>query len=149
MQAGPSMITIIDCCDGFVRNKDTGECETHCDEGCFGGVCTGPNICTCDTGFTAIEGICKPVCTRPCPLNSVCHLPNECKCNEGYEKENGECKPVCPGGCRNGDCVAPRLCRCKPGFVLNEAYKECVPICEGGCPNGECAGPGICRCYPG
>lgn len=145
----PSVITIIDCCDGFVRNSETGECETHCDEGCFGGVCTGPNICTCDTGYTAQAGICTPVCTRPCPFNSICHGPDECKCNVGYIKENGECKAECPDGCINGDCISPKVCQCKHGFQLNKALNECFPVCEGGCPHGDCIGPAFCRCYPG
>ncbi|OXU17660.1 hypothetical protein TSAR_008146 [Trichomalopsis sarcophagae] len=141
-------LTIIDCCEGFIRNKSTGKCETHCDEGCFGGTCTGPNVCTCEDGWRPEAGVCKPICRRGCADNAYCFSPDICTCKFGYEEEEGICKPVCRYGCRNGQCVAPRDCRCNPGYYLNETQR-CEPVCEGGCPHGRCVQPGICECNRG
>ncbi|XP_032665934.1 uncharacterized protein LOC116841735 [Odontomachus brunneus] len=141
-------ITILDCCDGYRRNVTTGRCEPHCDRGCFGGHCTGPNICSCQEGWRAEEGVCMPVCTYQCQENAYCFSPEVCVCKLGYDEINGECKPICPNGCRNGECVAPRVCRCRPGFVLNDR-KECMAACEGGCAHGECTAPGVCTCHEG
>ncbi|XP_014475334.1 PREDICTED: fibrillin-1-like [Dinoponera quadriceps] len=141
-------ITILDCCDGYKRNVTTRNCEPHCDRGCFGGHCTGPNICSCEQGWRAEEGVCMPVCTYRCQENAYCFSPEVCVCQLGYDEINGECKPICPDGCRNGECVAPRVCRCRPGFVLNDR-KECVPACEGGCAHGVCTAPGVCTCHEG
>lgn len=138
----------MDCCDGYQRNVTTGRCEPHCDHGCFGGQCTGPNICSCERGWRAEEGVCMPVCTYQCQENAYCFSPEVCVCKLGYDEVNGECRPICPDGCRNGECVAPRVCRCWPGFVLNDR-KECVAACEGGCTHGVCTAPGVCTCHEG
>ncbi|XP_035723356.1 uncharacterized protein LOC118442172 [Vespa mandarinia] len=141
-------ITILDCCEGYKRNITNGNCDFHCEQGCFGGECTGPNQCTCKSGWFPENGVCMPVCLQPCQKDAYCFSPNVCACKLGYDEVNGECRPICPGGCRNGDCIAPRVCRCKSGYVLNN-LQECVPVCEGGCPHGECTAPGICTCYEG
>jgi len=69
-------------------------------------------------------------------------------CKLGYDEIEGRCRPICPDGCKHGECVAPRVCNCRPGFVLNE-HKECVAACEGGCVHGICSGPGVCTCNEG
>ncbi|XP_076241010.1 uncharacterized protein LOC143183369 [Calliopsis andreniformis] len=149
------LITILDCCDGYARNLTSGGCEPRCIPGCLGGRCTAPNICTCEPGWYPQEGVCMPHCEGPCQKDAYCFSPNECACKLGYDEVNGECKPICPGGCKNGDCVAPRVCRCKPGFALQPSGdvsaiepKKCVPVCEN-CRNGECTAPGLCSCREG
>ncbi|KAK0169115.1 hypothetical protein PV327_002861 [Microctonus hyperodae] len=52
-------------------------------------------------------------------------------------------------GCVDGDCIAPRVCRCRPGYILNEARHRCEAVCEGGCLHGQCSRPGVCSCDPG
>lgn len=141
-------ITILDCCDGYKRNETSGLCEPRCDRGCFGGRCTGPNICSCQSGWRSEDSVCMPVCTYQCQENAYCFSPEVCVCKLGYDEVNGQCKPICPDGCRNGECVAPRVCRCRPGYALNER-KECVAACEGGCTHGTCSAPGVCTCQEG
>lgn len=149
------LITILDCCDGYERNLTSGGCEPRCTQGCLGGKCTAPNQCTCLPGWFPQEGVCMPYCDGPCQRDAYCFSPNVCACKLGYDEVNGECRPICPGGCKNGDCVAPRLCRCKPGFALQPSTdssgietKRCVPVCET-CRNGECTAPGVCSCREG
>nr|XP_012153543.1 PREDICTED: multiple epidermal growth factor-like domains protein 10 [Megachile rotundata] len=149
-------ITILDCCDGYERNFTSGGCEPRCIQGCLGGRCTAPNVCSCAPGWFPQEGVCMPYCERPCQRDAYCFSPNVCACKLGYDEVDGECKPICPGGCRNGDCVAPRVCRCTMGYVLRASPestgiepKECVPVCENGCRNGQCTAPGICTCNEG
>ncbi|XP_011313066.1 von Willebrand factor D and EGF domain-containing protein [Fopius arisanus] len=145
-------VTVLDCCEGYRKNPATGRCESgsnSCVGGCFGGSCVR-GVCTCESGWIASEGICKPFCRNPCPVNAYCFAPDYCDCKLGWEKlPNGECKPICPGGCINGDCVAPKVCQCRPGYILNQQLQRCDAVCEGGCPHGECKAPGVCSCYPG
>ncbi|XP_058791253.1 fibrillin-1-like [Phymastichus coffea] len=138
-------ITIVDCCDGYRRDEYTENCEFYCEEGCFGGNCTGPNECTCEDGWRADHGECKPVCRQRCPRNAYCFSPNVCMCLFGFEEVNGVCQPICEHNCRNGDCVAPTDCRCHRGYFLNET-KHCEPICENDCQHGFCTAPGVCSC---
>nr|XP_031825838.1 fibrillin-1-like [Nomia melanderi] len=150
------LITILDCCDGYERNLMSGGCEPRCNQGCYGGKCTAPNVCSCPPGWFPQEGVCMPYCEMPCQKDAYCFSPNVCACKLGYDEVNGECKPICPGGCNNGDCVAPRVCRCKPGYSLQSSAdpasviepKICVPVCEN-CRNGECTAPGVCTCHEG
>ncbi|KAI4474584.1 hypothetical protein M0802_015538, partial [Mischocyttarus mexicanus] len=142
-------ITILDCCDGYKRNISNGNCDFYCEQGCYGGECTGPNQCTCKPGWYPSNGVCMPICQQQCQKNAYCFSPNICACKLGYDEINGECEPICPGGCTNGDCISPRVCKCKSGYVLNDQRQQCLPVCEGGCPHGECTSPGICTCTEG
>lgn len=63
--------------------------------------------------------------------------------------KGSECVAQCPGGCINGNCVAPNTCACKPGWTLDKAGKVCTPHCSHPCLNGECTGPDTCTCRPG
>ncbi|KAG5347474.1 VWDE protein, partial [Acromyrmex charruanus] len=141
-------ITILDCCDGYVRNVTSGLCEPQCERGCFGGRCTAPNVCSCPSGWRSEDGVCMPVCSYRCQENAYCFSPEVCVCKLGYDEIDGQCKPICPDGCKQGECVAPRVCSCRQGYVLNER-KECVAACEGGCVHGVCSAPGVCTCDEG
>ncbi|XP_011862690.1 PREDICTED: von Willebrand factor D and EGF domain-containing protein-like [Vollenhovia emeryi] len=141
-------ITILDCCDGYKRNVTSSLCEPQCERGCFGGRCTGPNVCSCPPGWRPEDGVCMPVCMHRCQENAYCFSPEVCMCKLGYDELDGLCRPICPDGCSHGECVAPRVCSCRPGYVLNER-KECVAACEGGCTHGVCSGPGVCTCGNG
>ncbi|KAG5320833.1 VWDE protein, partial [Pseudoatta argentina] len=141
-------ITILDCCDGYVRNVTSGLCKPQCERGCFGGRCTAPNVCSCPSGWRSEDGVCMPVCSYRCQENAYCFSPEVCVCKLGYDEIDGQCKPICPDGCKQGECVAPRVCSCRQGYVLNER-KECVAACEGGCVHGVCNAPGVCTCDEG
>ncbi|XP_074094043.1 uncharacterized protein LOC141524216 [Cotesia typhae] len=146
-------VMVLDCCDGYQRNAITNQCEyasTDCRAGCFGGRCVSGQ-CTCDPGWHPVEGVCKPICRRPCGENAYCFSPEVCECKLGWERDSpqGVCRPVCPGGCVNGDCIAPHVCQCRPGYTLNGTRERCDAVCEGGCHNGVCIAPGVCNCHPG
>ncbi|XP_043287216.1 von Willebrand factor D and EGF domain-containing protein-like [Venturia canescens] len=146
---GGGWVTIIDCCEGYVRDEATGDCTVQCEGGCFGGVCAPGGICTCESGWYAENGVCKPICRRACQRDAYCFAPDVCACKYGYEESvDGQCLPICTGGCENGDCIAFQTCRCKPGYVMN-GNNKCEAVCEGGCPHGECTRPGVCTCYSG
>ena len=71
--------------------------------------------------------------------------------NSRYENPPGDlesCQPICPHGCYGGECLAPNLCKCKPGFILNSS-STCTPTCVNGCENGKCVSPNECSCNPG
>ncbi|XP_008549478.1 epidermal growth factor-like protein [Microplitis demolitor] len=145
-------VTILDCCEGYQRNSISNRCESvsnDCRTGCFGGRCVA-GTCTCDPGWYPVEGVCKPICRRPCGENAYCFAPEVCECKLGWEKSSqGICRPTCPGGCVNGDCIAARVCQCHPGYTLNATRQGCDAICEGGCQNGVCTAPGVCACNVG
>jgi len=88
--------------------------------------------------------------------NGDCTDPDHCNCWRGYQLEHSEtnyhrCEPICgepsnPGGCVNGKCVAPYLCKCDDGFTqgpennytcyanlgCNKCIEQemfCLPIC--------------------
>ncbi|KAJ8682436.1 hypothetical protein QAD02_018228 [Eretmocerus hayati] len=146
--SSPGWVTVIDCCEGYARDPDSGLCETNCDEGCFGGKCVGPNQCQCEENWHPENGVCKPICHRPCAENAYCFSPGVCTCLFGFEERDGACRPVCLHDCENGDCVAPRQCQCHQGYRLNET-KHCEPVCESGCPHGQCYRPEMCLCDDG
>lgn len=56
--------------------------------------------------------------------------------------------PKCSGGCANGTCVAPDVCKCEPGYEFLNSTGHCFPICTG-CENGHCVVPGECICNSG
>lgn len=49
--------------------------------------------------------------------------------------------------CINGNCVAPNICECFPGYrFLDDRNCTCVPICNPPCINGYCTVDG-CICH--
>lgn len=62
----------------------------------FKGDCTGPNFCTCPTGYTGFD--CRiPVCEQSCSNGGWCVAPNSCQCPPGYS--GVDCSmPVCHQG---------------------------------------------------
>lgn len=122
------------CSEGY-RAKNDLICEPHC-EFCVNSDCVEPNKCKCHPGFSIVnnthceqcdcengdcvlgqcvchdgyilnEGVCEPVCDKPC-VNSVCVAPSMCACFEGHRKSNVSrvcCRPECGGVCNaDGEC---------------------------------------------
>lgn len=88
-----------------------------CDVPCVHGVCTGPDECTCEAGYSGAT-CAEPVCPVPCRNGGVCAAPDRCDCAEtGFEGASCE-QPLCvppwgSGPCENGGkCVAPGVCDC-------------------------------------
>ncbi|EAA14483.5 AGAP009762-PA [Anopheles gambiae str. PEST] len=167
------------CHEGFRLSLDNvSVCEPICGEdydyssaGCINGRCIRPNVCQCDEGYEFVDANqtrCESVeeiarqrlaqermaeCRRSC-RNGKCRA-GECRCNEGYAQPEGNtlsCKAVCVEPCRNGTCVRPDQCECKPGFVFvegsashcrseddlaREAYERCTERCRNGVCHGD------------
>lgn len=58
------------------------------------------------------------------------------------------CEPVCDDGCVNGNCTAPNVCVCHPGYI-RDLDNNCIPTCPKGCLNGVCTLQGKCSCTAG
>ena len=115
-------------------------CTQICENG---GRCTGPDICTCSTGWTGVDCT-KPVCSTSCGPSSLCVAPDVCDCKPGYSGAN--CKtPLCQQNCINGGtCIAPDTCGCAPGWFDTNCT---TPVCDNTCANGgNCTAPGKCAC---
>ena len=153
-----------ECCDGFVRNLVTGECEP---EGCYEDkdceeceICDG-DICIpmdCGPGYTCVKDQCEPICdcdetlcskTEACVnLDSETCYCKECEgdcdtnleCGEGcYCAGNGKCEPKpCKGKCTNGT-------ECGPGCGCDE-NGDCVPCDSLDCNTSECKDVLGCTC---
>ncbi|XP_056016043.1 uncharacterized protein LOC130053232 [Ostrea edulis] len=71
------------------------------------------------------------------------------KCCSGWRKLYDSCTiPVCNPSCMNGGyCVAPQVCRCRPGYGGTSCQTPvCVPSCDNG---GRCIPPWTCSCVSG
>lgn len=153
-----------ECCDGFVRNLVTGECEP---EGCYEDkdceeceICDG-DICIpmdCGPGYICVKDQCEPICdcdetlcskTEACVnLDSETCYCKECEgdcdtngeCGEGcYCAGNGKCEPKpCKGKCTNGT-------ECGPGCGCDE-NGDCVPCDSLDCVTTECKDVLGCIC---
>jgi|GEM_PF-449857 len=87
--------------------------------------------------------------TDDCAENADClnsWLSYTCSCMEGYEGNGFTCNPVCDPECVNGDCTAPDLCSCDPGW--SDALCD-IPVCSQTCMHGNCTAPEICTCGTG
>ncbi|XP_011700531.1 PREDICTED: fibrillin-1-like [Wasmannia auropunctata] len=139
-------------------------CEPICDVECGNGTCTAPDHCVCFDGYrNAKTGGCEPVCST-CG-NGTCVAPEVCECDDGFvladlgfeaqdsrasdvlENRTGNgsrCVPYCEK-CDNGECLAPGVCQCYTGFVMEGT---CVHACQGGCgTHGECVSERrTCKC---
>jgi hypothetical protein len=129
---------ICECLDGYVGDPYMGDpergCEPVCTEPCVHGTCDAPDHCACESGWSgAVCAECVPG-GGVCADNATC-APNAdrsaffCSCNSGYDGDGvSSCHPVCTQGCINGQCVAPGVCDCYPGFEsrLLGNCTECV-----------------------
>ncbi|RVE45848.1 hypothetical protein evm_009529 [Chilo suppressalis] len=69
-----------------------------------------------------------------------------------YQTQDLSFSPTCSGPCINGACAENNICKCYPGYVVDEddtSGRRCLPHCPGGCPNGYCASPYSCACDEG
>ncbi len=125
----------------------------ECDPPCLnGGVCTDPELGTCDCTGTGYRGeYCEePVCLPTCQNDGVCIAPDTCDCTgTGFEgsycqtPEGGE-EPDCDPECENGICLEGNQCECFAGY---EGDRCELPICEPACQNGGvCIEPDVCDC---
>lgn len=90
------------------------------------------SIRMCCPGYrTIIFGLCEPICSESCPVNSYCGEPDKCVCARGYEESHNHhvrsltskqpkqlrCRPKCSGGCPvHSQCVGHNQCACRPGY---------------------------------
>uniref|UniRef100_H0X157 von Willebrand factor D and EGF domains n=1 Tax=Otolemur garnettii TaxID=30611 RepID=H0X157_OTOGA len=64
------------------------------------------------------------------------------------EPTNRKAFAICRHPCgKNGECVAPNICKCKPGYIGSNCQ---TAVCHPDCKNhGKCIKPNICECPPG
>ncbi len=132
-----------ECCDGFIFNPITGECEEvgSCreDEGCPKCYICIDKEClprVCPTGYTCIDDECKKICdcdAGPCNKTEAC-VPFDgttcfCKKCEGDCGSNSDCGYGC--FCDNGTCK-PNPC----GVTTCADATDCSNGC--GCNGGLC-----------
>ncbi|XP_054724798.1 multiple epidermal growth factor-like domains protein 11 [Uloborus diversus] len=67
-------------------------------------------------------------------------------CCDGFQEQNERCEPVCLKNCVFGECVAPDICKCNPGWSGNQCNDA---VCSEGCKHGVCAHPEVCGCENG
>ena len=124
-------------------------CTQICENG---GQCTGPDQCTCPTGWLGIDCtiVDESTCGAgddPCGPNKLCLSPGVCSCKPGFEKNaGGDCTvPQCLQTCYNGgSCTAPDTCTCASGWFDSNCT---TPVCSNTCANGgNCTSPNTCSC---
>jgi len=121
------------CDQGYSGDPFHG-CVPVCTAACVHGSCTAPDTCACAPQWSGTMcDECDPS-VSPCSANSTCawSVPRSsfvCQCDTGFLADStGLCSPVCSSGCVNGECVAPEVCDCNPGFS-NRALNNCTE-CE-------------------
>lgn len=158
------------CCDGFVRNPQTGNCdpkpECQLDKDCppchicVAGTCVlitvppgyvlgNPDIgcvvkeCDCDAPNCGSYGACVQYDSTKCYCNPCSgNCSDNGDCGEGCFCDNGICKPApCFGPCLTGSDCGPG-CGCLDG--------KCVPCSSLGCNNNQdCLRASGCDCNGG
>jgi hypothetical protein len=129
---------IADSSNHLIR-KISAVCSMTCENG---GVCIGPEKCSCKEGWGAPDCT-RPLCSTPCGSRQICTGPDTCSCIPGYSGAN--ClTPLCVQQCRHGVCVAPDTCACQPGwFDPNCTTTVCSQTCGNG---GNCTTHDTCTC---
>lgn len=115
-------------------------CTQICENG---GKCTGPDVCSCPSGWYGIDCT-KPLCSGSAPPNKLCVAPDTFACKPGYTGVNCDV-PTCVQKCLNGGyCSAPDTCSCPRGwFDANCSTPVCLITCANG---GNCTAPDECAC---
>ncbi|EGI62311.1 von Willebrand factor D and EGF domain-containing protein [Acromyrmex echinatior] len=113
----PDLCVKINCSPDFELDMNH-RCKPKC-HSCIFGTCTASGTCTCDHGYTIVNGsVCKPICEPSCGTG-ICTKPGLCTCDFGYvfDETNRMCKPHCSVPCGlNKECVAPNECKCSKGY---------------------------------
>ncbi|XP_021326894.2 nephronectin isoform X3 [Danio rerio] len=86
---------------------------------------------TCCYGWRNINGVCQPICKRPCE-NGFCIGPDRCSCMEGYKGKDcsedvNECglpERPCSHSCMNT--MGSYRCFCNNGHTLDTDGKSCI-----------------------
>lgn len=115
-------------------------CTQICENG---GRCTGPDICSCLTGWAG-EDCTQPICSSSCPSNQLCVGPDMCACKPGFTGSACD-TPLCSQTCHNeGICSSPDTCSCSSGWFDSNCT---TPVCTQTCGNGgNCTAPSLCSC---
>ncbi|XP_062138880.1 epidermal growth factor-like protein [Drosophila sulfurigaster albostrigata] len=170
------LIVCIQLCNGE-ENITTQQCEAHCDLPCKANAfCSEPDICACNPGYLAKDGVCEPVCSNKCPDKSHCVAPNTCSCPLEFEWDQSfeKCLPKCTPKCGlNSYCHKTDECKCRTGYEPNDlmslschfsyplwVYLIVVVLtpplvgitycCMATCgPHGVCISPETCGCNTG
>ncbi|XP_046901580.1 nephronectin [Hypomesus transpacificus] len=127
---------------------------------------SGPGVCSfggsmaCCLGWRNVNGLCQPVCGKPC-VKGECVGPDKCCCIAGYmgqqcEEDVNECgMAVRPCSQRCMNLPGSYRCYCDPGYTLNTDGHTCTRELE--CVSGRCqfgcqietGGEVHCLCPPG
>ncbi|XP_015913510.1 protein kinase C-binding protein NELL2 isoform X1 [Parasteatoda tepidariorum] len=153
------------CTDIDECQREGGHDGHHCRENTICVNLRGDYVCECLPGYGRVDKFnCAEIdeCStgeHSCHENALCLNTAgsyTCKCQDGYSGDGYECKPVCTQQCLNGgECVAPDLCSCLPGYtgtICETDVDECslgLHACQ---PNSQCVNmPGwyYCECRPG
>ncbi|XP_033480983.2 nephronectin isoform X2 [Epinephelus lanceolatus] len=124
------------------------------------GLCSYGQTTSCCLGWRNVNGICQPVCKKPC-VNGKCVGPDKCLCSTGYkgpqcDEDVNECgflERPCSQRCMNTH--GSYRCYCEPGYTLSADGYTCTREaacfslrCQFGCQM-ERGGAVRCLCPPG
>jgi hypothetical protein len=126
---------------GHRIRRVTAVCSQICENG---GSCTGPDTCTCVTGWSGYDCT-KPLCEGvTCGDREICTGPDSCTCVPGYSGD-ACADPTCVQSCEHGGvCTAPDTCTCAIGWFDANCT---TPVCAQTCGNGaNCTSPDTCTC---
>jgi len=147
----------VTCNHGWSKDNDTDSsrnpCTTPvCSQGCTHGRCKSPGTCACDIGWEGND--CNACVTLPGCVHGSCNgSALACVCTNSTLYSGGLCDtPVCEN-CVHGQCIAPGVCKCNPGWG-GDNCSTCVPLkgCSpigGGCvdpQNPSIQAPSACLC---